>query len=121
MNIRPIHTEQDYNEALKAISELVDAGPAPETSESDLLEILTILVQNYETKHFPLELPDPIEAIKFRMEQGGLSVADMQPYIGHKNRVYEVLNRTRSLSLKMIRKLHQELHIPAEILIGKIG
>ena len=87
--------------------------------EGDRLEILTALAENYEAKHFPVELPDPVEAIKFRMEQGNLSVADMQPYIGNANRVYEVLTRTRSLSLKMIQRLHHGLHIPAEVLIGK--
>lgn len=121
MEIRPIHTEQDYSEALKAIAALVDADPAPNTPEGDRLEILSVLVENYEAKHFPLELPDPIEAIKFRMEQGNLSVADMQPYLGSTSRVYEVLNRTRNLSLNMIRRLHHGLHIPAEVLIGKPG
>lgn len=119
MDIRPIHNEQDYELALKTISVLVDVDPVPGTPEGDHLEILAALIENYEAKHFPLALPDPIEAIQFRMEQGGLSVADMQPYIGNANRVYEVLNRTRKLSLEMIRRLHRGLHIPAEVLIGK--
>jgi HTH-type transcriptional regulator/antitoxin HigA len=118
MEIHPIHTEQDYTSALKVIASLVDADPAPGTLEGDRLEILSTLVEHYEAKHFPIELPDPIEAIKFRMEQGNLSVADMQPYLGSAHRVYEVLNRTRNLSLNMIRRLHYGLHIPAEALIG---
>ncbi|WP_019447838.1 transcriptional regulator [Cupriavidus sp. BIS7] len=118
MEIRPIHNERDYQEALKIVSGLVDVDPAPGTSEGDRLEVIATLVERYEAEHFPLGLPDPIEAIKFRMEQAGLSAADMQPYIGNLNRVYEVLNRKRGLSLSMIRRLNRELHIPAEVLIG---
>ncbi|MBV8628616.1 MAG: transcriptional regulator [Paraburkholderia sp.] len=118
MDIRPIHNERDYHEALQTISSLVDADPAPGTPEGDRLEILATLVERYETEHFPLDLPDPVEAIKFRMEQAGLSASDMQPYIGNLNRVYEVLNRKRGLSLSMIRRLNRELKIPAEVLIG---
>jgi len=118
MDIRPLHTEEDYKAALAAVSELVDVDPAPGTSEGDRLEILSMLVERYEDEHFPLQSPDPIEAIKFRMEQAGLSVPDMQPYIGNANRVYEVLNGKRALSLTMIRRLHAGLHIPAEVLIG---
>ncbi|MFJ2994571.1 type II toxin-antitoxin system HigA family antitoxin [Pandoraea sp. NPDC087047] len=119
MDIRPIHTEQDYAIALKTIAALVDADPAPDTPDGDRLEILSALVENYEAKHFPMELPDPVEAIKFRMEQGELSVQDMGAYIGGANRVYEVLNGTRGLSLNMIRRLHYGLRIPAEVLLGK--
>lgn len=79
--------------------------------------MLTTLIQAYEAKHFPIDLPDPIEAIKFRMEQAGLTAKDLEPMIGRRNRVYEVLNRKRSLTLPMIRKLHQQLGIPAESLI----
>jgi HTH-type transcriptional regulator/antitoxin HigA len=118
MDIRPLRTEGDYKAALAAVSVLVDADPAPDTPEGDALEILSMLVEHYESEHFPLENPDPIEAIKFRMEQQGLSVPDMQPFIGNANRVYEVLNGKRTLSLAMIRRLHAGLHIPAEILIG---
>jgi HTH-type transcriptional regulator/antitoxin HigA len=82
------------------------------------LEVLATLVERYEAEHFPLDLPDPIEAIKFRMEQAGLSASDMQPYLGNLNRVYEVLNRKRGLSLAMIRRLNRELKIPAEVLIA---
>lgn len=118
MDIHPIRTEVDYNAALKAVSALVDLDPAPGTSEGDELEIMAILIERYEAEHFPLASPNPIDAIKFRMEQAGLSVPDMQPYIGNTNRVYEVLAGRRSLSLAMIRKLHEGLDIPADVLIG---
>lgn len=120
MDIRPLRTEEDYKAALAAVSALVDADPAPGTPDGDRLEILSLLVERYEEAHFPLESPNPIEAIKFRMEQQGLTVSDMQPYIGNTNRVYEVLNGKRSLSIAMIRRLHAGLHIPAEVLIGAI-
>lgn len=119
MNIRPIHTQLDYHTALKEISALVDLDPVPGTAEGDRLDILATLVQAYETKHFPISSPDPIEAIKFRMEQGNLRIKDLEPMIGRSNRVYEVLNRKRPLTLTMIRKLHQGLGIPAEVLIGQ--
>lgn len=118
MNIRPLHTEEDYKAALATVSALVDADPAPGTPDGDRLEILSLLVERYEEAHFPLESPDPVEAIKFRMEQQGLTASDMQPYIGNTNRVYEVLNGKRALSLSMIRRLHEGLRIPAEVLIG---
>ncbi|KVL18828.1 helix-turn-helix domain-containing protein [Burkholderia sp. MSMB1826] len=118
MDIHPIRTEADYDAALKAVSALVDADPAPGTPEGDELEILAILIERYEDEHFPIKAPSAIDAIKFRMDQAGLSVPDMQPYIGNSNRVYEVLAGRRALSLAMIRKLHAGLHIPADILIG---
>ncbi|BCM08635.1 hypothetical protein MAFF241647_29920 [Ralstonia solanacearum] len=118
MDIRPLHTEKDYNEALAIVSALVDADPAPGTPDGDRLEILSTLIERYEATHFPLEHPTAIEAIRFRMEQGGLTARDMQPYIGKTNRVYEVLNGKRGLSLEMIRRLHAGLHIPAEVLIA---
>ena len=118
MDIRPLHTEDDYKAALAVISELVDADPVRGTLDGDRLDILSILVERYEAEVFPLESPDPVEAIKFRMEQAGLSIPDMQQYIGNANRVYEVLNRKRTLSLSMIRRLHTGLHIPADVLIG---
>ena len=120
MDIRPLHTEEDYKAALAAVSALVDADPAAGTPDGDRLEILSLLVERYEDEHFPLESPDPVEAIKFRMEQQGLKASDMKPYIGNTNRVYEVLNGKRALSLAMIRRLHEGLHIPAEVLIGAI-
>ena len=89
----------------------------PGTPAGDRLDVLVTLVQAYEAKHYPLDLPDPVEAIKFTMEQKGLTVKDLEPMIGRSNRVYEILNRTRPLTLKMIWRLHQGLGIPAECLI----
>ena len=117
MDIRPIHTKADYKAALKMISALVDADPKRGTPDCDRLEVLGALLVAYEAKHYPIELPDPIEAIKFRMEQQGLSAKDLQPMIGGLNRVYEVLNRKRPLSLAMVRRLHSSLGISAECLI----
>ncbi|BCX45406.1 transcriptional regulator [Stenotrophomonas maltophilia] len=119
MNIQPIRTENDYENALREISAYVDNGPEPGSEEGDRFEILVTLVEAYEAKHFPIEPPDPIDAIRFRMEQGGLTVKDLVPSIGQLNRVYEVLNRKRGLTLEMIRKLHRNLGIPAESLIGR--
>lgn len=118
MNIRPIHTENDYKTALRELSVYFNNEPEPGTEECDRFEILATLVEAYETKHFPVEAPDPIEAIRFRMDQAGLTVKDLVPYIGRPNRVYEVLNRKRGLTIDMIRNLHQHLGIPAESLIG---
>jgi len=118
VDIRPIRTEADYQAALQEISCLMAEDPMPETDEGDRLDVLTTLVQAYEAQHHPVPPPDPIEAIKFRMEQQGLTVADMRPYIGPPHRVYEVLSRKRALSLAMIRRLHSGLGIPAESLIG---
>ena len=118
MDIKPIHTDLDYKSTLKEISTLVDLDPHIGTPEGDRLDILTILVQSYEAKHYPIAPPAPIEAIKFRMEQGGLSIKDLEPMIGKSNRVYEVLNRRRRLTLPMIRRLHKGLGIPADVLIA---
>lgn len=115
MNIKPIKTDADYRAALKEVETLMMAEP--NTPEGEKLDVLVTLIEAYEHKHFPLDLPDPVEAIKFEMEQRGLTVKDLEPFIGKSNRVYEVLNRKRSLTLKMIWKLHQELGIPAESLI----
>lgn len=117
MNIQPIHTDQDYQAALKAVSALFDSEPEPGTPEGDYFDIMLTLVEAYEAKHFPLDLPDPIEAIRFRMEQSGLTAADLVPAIGRKNRVYEVLNGTRALTLPMIWRLHEMFGIPAQSLI----
>jgi HTH-type transcriptional regulator/antitoxin HigA len=89
----------------------------PDTPEGEKLDVLVTLVEAYEQKHYPLDLPDPVEAIKFEMEQKGLTVKDLEPMIGKSNRVYEVLNHKRSLTLKMIWRLHEQLGIPAESLI----
>lgn len=115
MEIRPIHTEKDYRAALAEIESLMRAEPG--TPEGERLDVLVTLVEAYERKHYPLDLPDPVEAIKFTMEQRGLTVQDLEPMIGRPNRVYEVLNRKRPLTLKMIWKLHKGLGIPAESLI----
>ena len=118
MNIHPIRTKADYKRALREVSAYFDNEPEPGTEDADRFEILATLVEAYEAKHFPIEAPDPIEAIRFRMEQGGLTVKDLVPSIGRPNRVYEVLNRKRGLTLEMIRNLHRNLGIPAESLIG---
>lgn len=117
MEIRPIHTEMDYQVALREVSAYFDNEPEPGTPEGDRFEVLITLLEAYEAKHYPVDLPDPVEAIKFRMEQSGLEPKDLQPMIGRLNRVYEVLNRKRPLTLNMIWKLHQQLGIPAESLI----
>ena len=118
MNIHPISTKADYKRSLREVSAYFDNEPEPGSAEGDRFEILTTLVEAYEAKHFPIDAPDPIEAIRFRMEQGGLTVKDLVPYIGQPNRVYEVLTRKRGLTLEMIRNLHRNLGIPAESLIG---
>ncbi|ROZ76477.1 type II toxin-antitoxin system HigA family antitoxin [Ramlibacter sp. WS9] len=119
MDIRPIHTDADYRAALKAASAYFDNEPEPGTEDADRFEILITLIQAWESKHFPLEMPDPIEAIKFRMEQSGLAIKDLEPMIGRPNRVYEVLNKKRPLTLAMIRRLHRGLGIPAEVLVAE--
>ncbi len=115
MNIHPIKTADDHKAALKEIEGLMRAGP--DTEEGDRLDVLVTLVAAYEAKHHRLELPDPVAAIKFTMEQKQLSVKDLEPYIGRPNRVYEILNYKRALTSKMIWRLHQGLGIPAESLI----
>jgi HTH-type transcriptional regulator/antitoxin HigA len=95
VNIRPIRTEADYQDALGDIAALMASDPAPDTPKGDRLDILATLVQAYEARHFPIDAPDPVEAIKFRMEQSGLTVKDLEPFIGRANRVDEMLNRTR--------------------------
>ena len=119
MNIRPIHSKADYKATLKDISVLMESDPAAGTPDGDRLDILATLVQAYEARHHPIGAPDPVEAIKFRMEQSGLTVKDLEPMIGKSNRVYEILNRKRPLTLPMIRRLHQSLGIPAEVLIAE--
>jgi HTH-type transcriptional regulator/antitoxin HigA len=115
MNIKPIKTDTDYRAALKEIEALMTAEPA--SSEGEKLDVLVTLVEAYEQKHYPLDLPDPVAAIKFEMEHKGLNIKDLEPMIGKSNRVYEVLNHKRPLTLKMIRRLHEQLGIPAESLI----
>ena len=115
VDIKPIKTDADYQKVLKEIEKLMLA--APDSPDGERLDVLATLVEAYESKHYPLEMPDPVEAIKFEMERKGLTVKDLEPMIGKSNRVYEILNRKRSLTLKMIWKLHLELGIPAESLI----
>lgn len=115
MNIKPIKTKPDYRAVLKEIETLMPAKAA--SADGERLDVLVTLVQAYEAKHYPMDLPDPVEAIKFRMEQAGLTPKDLVPMIGRINRVYEVLNRRRALTLPMIRRLNQDLGIPAESLI----
>ena len=118
MNIQPIKTEQDYDKALAEIEEFWGADEG--TENGDKLDILLILVDDYEKIHYPILPPDPIEAIKFRMEQMNLSRKDLEPYIGGRGRVSEILNYQRKLSLNMIRSLHSNLSIPLENLISEI-
>lgn len=115
MEIKPIRTKADYRATLKEVEALMDAQAG--TPEGERLDVLTTLVEAYERKHFPMDLPDPIEAIRFRMEQSGLGPKDLVPMIGQLNRVYEVLARKRPLTLAMIRALHAKLGIPSELLI----
>ena len=115
MNIKPINTKKDHRAALKRIEQLWDAKP--KTREGDELDILVTLVSAYEDKHFPISISDPVEAIKFRMDQLGLEDADLTTYIGARSKVSEVLNLKRPLSLPMIRRLSEGLNIPAENLI----
>jgi HTH-type transcriptional regulator / antitoxin HigA len=115
MDIRPIKTEKDYQEAMAEIERLFDASP--ETPDGDRLEVLMALVEVYEDKHYSIPDPDPVEAINYFMESRGLTRRDLEPYIGTRARVSEVLNRKRPLTLNMIRKLNSELGISAEVLI----
>ena len=118
MNIAPIKNRRDYQRALKNIEGLMNAKR--NSPEGDRLDVLVTLVEAWERKHYPLDLPDPVEAIKYHMDQNGLQPRDLIPFIGSRNRVHEVLNGRRSLTLKMINRLHRGLGIPAESLI-KIG
>ena len=116
MEIRPIKTENDYNAALRRIEELW--GAKKDSPDGDEFELLVTLVESYEMKHYPIAPPDPIDAIKFRMEQMGMTNADMKKYLGSQSRVSEILNKKRRLSLGMIKTLYKELKIPAEILLS---
>ena len=119
MEITPIRTEKDYRAALRVVSALVDQDPAPDTPDGERLDVLSTLIEAYERKHHPIDLPDPVEAIKFRMDQAGLSVKDLEPMIGQPNPVYEVLNHKRPLTLRMIRNLNKGLGISAQVLIAE--
>ena len=115
MEIAPIKTKRDYRRTLEEIEGLMTARR--NTPEGDRLDVLVTLVEAWEAKHYPLNLPDPVAAIRHHMEQNGLAAKNLIPYLGSRNRVYEVLNRKRPLSLKMIWRLHKGLGIPAESLI----
>ncbi len=120
MKVKPIRNKQDHDEALRRIEELW--GAAQGTEDGDLLDVFVTLVEVYEREHFPVDLPDPIEAIKFRLEQRGKDYGALIGIIGQRTRVYEVMRRDRPLSLAMIRSLNAKLRIPAEVLIhpGKL-
>ena len=113
--IKPIKNENEYQSALIRLEEIFNAKQG--TPEGDELEVLSILINNYENEHFPIDSPDPIEAIKFRMDQLGIKQKDLAKIIGFKSRVSEIINKKRKLSLSMIRKLHHQLNIPTEVLI----
>ena len=115
MKIFPIRNEKDYQKALDRLEDIFDAKKG--TDEGDELEILSILIDRYENENFPIGMPDPIEAIKFRMEQMGMNQKDLAEVVGFKSRVSEILNKKRKLTLSMIRKLNTNLHIPTEVLI----
>jgi HTH-type transcriptional regulator / antitoxin HigA len=118
IELKPIRSEAEYENALRAVSPYFDNEPELGTPDADQFEMLLLLIEAYEAKHHPILPPDPIEAIKFRMEQAGLTPKDLEPMIGRSNRVYEILAGRRPLTLAMIRKLHKGLGIPAESLIG---
>ncbi len=115
MEIKVIKTEDDYNKALKRLEVIFDAPI--DSPQGDEAELLSILIENYEEKHYPIEAPDPIEAIKFRMEQMNMNKKDLADVIGYKSRVSEIFNRKRKLSLNMIRQLHKKLKIPYDSLL----
>lgn len=119
MDVNPIRTDADFQAALADIERLWDAEP--DTPDGDRLDILMTLVEAYERRRHPMPPADPIAAIEFMMEQRGMTRADLEPIIGSSGRVSEVLNRRRALSVSMIRRLSEELHIPAEILIQPYG
>jgi len=115
MNIKPIRTKKDYEQALDRLEVIFDSKKG--TDKGDELEILGMLIENYENEKFPIGFPDPVEAIKFRMEQLGYNQTDLANVIGLKSRASEILNRKRKLSLEMIRQIHDRLNIPTEVLI----
>lgn len=116
MNIKPIKNDEDLQDAFKRLELIYQAQEG--TPEADEMEILVTLIEAYENKHYPISAADPIEAIKFRMEQQGLTQKDLEPFIGSSGRVSEVLNRKRGLSLPMVKRLHDGLHIPYESLLS---
>ena len=115
MKAKIIKTREEYDLAMKRLENIFDATPG--TTEGDELELLALLIDNYEKEHFPIDLPDPIDAIKFRMEQLGYSDRELAKILGFRSRVSEIMNRKRKLSIAMIRRLNRDLHIPPEVLI----
>jgi len=118
MNIKPIRSESDLQESFRQLEKVFQAKSG--TKEADDMEILVTLIEAYENKHYPITPPDPVDAIKFRMEQQGLKARDLEEHIGSSGRVSEILNRKRPLSLKMIKCLHKNLHIPYESLLAEV-
>lgn len=121
MHLSPIRTEADYEKTLERIDVLMEQEPEIGSREGDELEILALLVEKYEERHWQIAAPDPIEAIKYRMEEMGLKQKDLVPIIGSKSKVSEVLNRKIGLSLTMISNLSAQLHIPLEVLVPKVS
>jgi HTH-type transcriptional regulator/antitoxin HigA len=119
--VRILHTHQDYKRALAALSILMDADSEPNSETADEIELLGLVIGHYERKQYPMEKADPVEVIKFMMEQQGLKSRDLIPYIGSISRVSEVLNGTRSLNLGMIRRLNAGLGIPVKLLLPAVG
>jgi HTH-type transcriptional regulator / antitoxin HigA len=115
MNIKPIRTKKDYEQALLRLENIFEAKKG--TPKGDELEILSLLIEKYEDEKFPIDMPDPVEAIKFRMEQMGMTQTDLANIVGQKSRASEILNRKRKLSLDMIRQLHEQWHIPTDVLV----
>lgn len=120
MDIKPIRSEADYKEALALVSSLIDLDPDPASPEGEQMEIVGTLIEAYERTHYSIAPPAPVAAIKFRMEQQGLTIKDLEPLIGKSNRVYEVFSGSRTLTLPMIRRLHQALKIPVDVLIQEV-
>jgi HTH-type transcriptional regulator / antitoxin HigA len=118
--IKIIETEAEYDAALKRIDQLLDIGPEPESLEGRELQLLLVLVEKYEDEHYAIDMPDPIEAIKVRMDDLGMKAKDLIPYIGDKGTVSKVLSRKIHLSINMIRRLSTALHIPAEVLLQEV-
>lgn len=118
MNIKPIRSDDDLQQAFQRLEAIFQADEA--TPEADEMEVLVTLIEAYENKHYPIAPTDPIDAIRFRMEQQALTPRDLEPYIGSGGRVSEILNRKRSLSLRMIKRLHDGLHIPYESLLAGV-
>jgi HTH-type transcriptional regulator / antitoxin HigA len=119
--LKPIRNEEEYVEALREIEPFFDGEPEPDTAEGDHFEILAMLIEDYEVKHWPVDAPNPVEAIRYRMDQSDLKAKDLAPMIGNMNRVYEILGYKRPLTLRMIRRLNRDLHIPAQSLIGEVA